>query len=340
MASLLSLKRDMSITLILVFGLLFGIIMVIGLFINFPVVFGLSFMMNSLFWGGLIVGLFILFQWGISSAVVAWSSRLKYLKKGENIWLERTVAELAKGAEVPMPKLAMVNDPTPNAFVFGRTLKSASLAVHSGLLQQLNKDEVKAVLAHEIGHLKHRDVIVMTVASVIPLLCFVGARAILWGSMMGGGRRNNNGGAIILLGLFFMVMWVVSQLLVLRLSRMREFYADSYSAQATRDPHSLASALAKITYGLSLSKKDKPSAMRSFYIGDPEAAKREISQIMARKSEYDLDGNGVLDEHELELAMEAEAKKRKYAGGLSLFSTHPPTYKRILSLRAMEKEIR
>ncbi|MDG6219879.1 MAG: zinc metalloprotease HtpX [Candidatus Thermoplasmatota archaeon] len=340
MASLIALKRDMSLTMILVFGLLFAIVMLIALFVNFPLLPGMDTMTSSLIWGGAIVGLFILIQWAISGSIVAWSSRLRYLKEGENKWLEKTVKELAEDAEVPMPRLAVVNDPTPNAFVFGRTLKSASLAVHTGLLQNLNKDEVKAVLAHEMGHLKHRDVIIMTVASVIPLVCFVGARALLWGSIMSGGsRRNNNGGAIILLGILLMAIYVVSQLLVLRLSRMREFYADAYSAQSTRNPHALASALAKITYGLSMAKKDNPSAVRSFYIGDPESARREIGYIMAKKSEYDLDGNGVLDQRELQLAMESEAKKNKYAGAISLFSTHPPTFKRIMNLLEMEKEI-
>lgn len=90
---------------------------------------------------------------------------------------------------------------------------------------------------------------------------------------------------------------------------------------------------------MSLTKKESPSGLRGFYIGDPAMAKKEISQIMAKKNQYDLDGNGVLDEHELELAMEAEAKKMRFAGAAGLFSTHPPTFKRILQLKEMEKEV-
>jgi Zn-dependent protease with chaperone function len=99
----------------------------------------------------------------------------------------------------------------------------------------------------------------------------------------------------------------------------------------------LESALAKITYGLSLSPK-APSGARAFYIGDPAQAKQEIQQIMDKKEEYDLDHDGVLDEKELELAMEREAKSTWRAIN-SWFSTHPPTFKRILLLHEIEGEM-
>jgi Zn-dependent protease with chaperone function len=95
--------------------------------------------------------------------------------------------------------------------------------------------------------------------------------------------------------------------------------------------------LAKITYGLSISEKP-PSGARAFYIGDPAMAKQEVSEIMDKKEEYDLDHDGVLDEHELELAMEKEAKST-WSKMNSLFSTHPPTFKRILLLDEIETEM-
>jgi Zn-dependent protease with chaperone function len=105
----------------------------------------------------------------------------------------------------------------------------------------------------------------------------------------------------------------------------------------TGSPRSLESGLAKITYGLSLSPK-APEGARAFFIGDPVQAKQEISEIMDNKSEYDLDHDGVLDERELELAMEKESKST-WVRMNSLFATHPPTFKRILLLSEIEKEM-
>jgi len=121
------------------------------------------------------------------------------------------------------------------------------------------------------------------------------------------------------------------------LSRLREHYADAYSAYITGQPRQLQSALARITYGLSLSPKPTTGA-RTFYISDPAMAKREFQSIIKRKDTYDLDRDGVLDERELQLAMEKEAKSTWTAIN-SWFSTHPATFRRILLLREIENEI-
>ena len=255
--------------------------------------------------------LFILFQYLIGPAVVAMSTRLQYLKAGENPWLESTVKGLAEKSQIPMPRLATVPDNTPNAFVFGRTASSATLAVHEGLLRNLNEDEAKGVFGHELGHIRHKDYIDMTVLSALPLLAYIIARGtwqVAW--MSGGSRKKDEGSmraALFVVGIISYVVYIISLLCVMRLSRLREHYADAYSAYVTGSPRSLESALTKITYGLSLSPK-APSGARAFYIGDPAMAKQEMAEIFAKKQEYDLDHDGVLDERELELAMEKEAK--------------------------------
>jgi heat shock protein HtpX len=114
--------------------------------------------------------LFVLFQYAIGPSLVRFSTHLQYLKPGENPWLESTVKDLADKSKVPMPKLAIVPDKTPNAFVFGRTAHSATLAVHEGLLRNLSEDEVKGVIGHELGHIKHRDYAIMTLLSALPLM--------------------------------------------------------------------------------------------------------------------------------------------------------------------------
>ncbi len=285
--------------------------------------------------------LFILLQYAIGPAIVRMSTRLQYLKPGENPWLETTVKGLADKSGIPMPRLATVPDPTPNAFVFGRTVSGATLAVHEGLLRNLNENEVKGVIGHELGHIRHKDYIVMTVLSALPLIAYLIARGTWQAAWISGGSRKKDEGsmraALVIIGVLSYVVYFVTLLCVMRLSRLREHYADAYSAYVTGSPRSLESALTKITYGLSLSPKP-PSGARAFYIGDPAMAKEEMAEIMDKKQEYDLDHDGVLDERELELAMEKEAQST-WAKVNSIFSTHPPTFKRVLMLREIENEM-
>ena len=293
-------------------------------------------------WAVLATLFFLFLQYLIGPAIVRGSTHLRYLKSGENPWLESTVKELADKSSIPMPRLAVVPDHTPNAFIFGRTAGDATLAVHEGLLTQLNKDEVKAVVGHELGHIKHRDYLVMTMLSALPLLAFWIAwgtfEAAKWGD--GGRSRGKEGGfkaALFVVALVSYAVYIVTLLCVMGLSRLREHYADAYSAYVTNQPRQLQSALAKITFGLSLSPKPTSGA-RTFYIGDPAMARQECQGIIKQKDAYDLDRDGVLDERELQLAMEKEAKST-WVTINSWFSTHPATFKRILLLREIENEM-
>ena len=286
--------------------------------------------------------LFILIEYLIGPAIVRSSTRLKYLRPGEHPWLESTVKELAQKTEIPTPKLALVPDPTPNAFVFGRTTRGATLAVHEGLLKRLNGEEVRGVIGHELGHIRHKDFLVMTVLSALPLLAYLIARLSFRAALATDGGKKK--GREIPLRLLLIaaaavsyVVYVVTLLCVMRLSRLREHYADAYSAYVTAEPRQLESALTKITYGLSLSP-NPPHGARTLYIGDPALAKQECQGILQRREEYDLDKDGVLDQRELELAMEREAKSR-WTTINTWFATHPPTYQRVLLLREIEREM-
>jgi heat shock protein HtpX len=286
--------------------------------------------------------LFVLFQYAIGPVIVRVSTRLRYLKPGENPWLESTVKELADKSKIPMPRLAIVPNNTPNAFVFGRTAHSATLAVHQGLLQNLNEDEVRGVIGHELGHIRHKDYAIMTVLSALPLLAYLVARGTMTAGFLGGGssgkkNQGNAAAALIAVAIISFVVYFISQLSVMRLSRLREHYSDAYSAYVTGSPRSLESALTKIAYGLSLSPK-APEGVRAFYISDPVQAKQEVCEIIDKKNEYDLDHDGVLSEKELEIAMEKEAKST-WRTVNTWFSTHPPTFKRIMLLRQIEQEM-
>ena len=340
MARLSQLKFAMG-TSIFVASFIFGLFLLGIIFLLQYYLFGFDLITGLLLvFGG--IALFILFQYLVGPAIVAATSRLHYLKPGENPWLENTVKELAEKSGVPMPKVATVPNNTPNAFVFGRSSAGATLAVHEGLLRSLNENEIRGVIAHELGHVKHKDFIVMTVLSALPLIAYLIAQFAFRAGVIstysrGRDREGNAGLALIAVGVVSFIVYIITFLAVMRLSRLREHYADAYSAYLTGSPRSLESGLAKITYGLSISPK-APQGARAFYIGDPALAKQEISEIMENKNSYDLDNDGVLDDHELELAMEKESKST-WNQLNSLFATHPPTFKRILLLREIEKEM-
>lgn len=341
MGSLGQLKGTMLLTILITLIIFFGFIAVVSFFFSYATDLQLD--PVSVLVGALVLALiFMLIQFAISPSIVRWSTRLRYLQPGENPWLETTVSKLAQQAGVKIPRLAIVPDRTPNAFVFGNSSNNMTLAVNQGLLDQLNENEIHGVLAHELGHIRHRDSIIMTFMSAIPLVTYVIVRMAFgfgYYGGMGGGRKGNRDGAayIILAGIVALVVYFIAQLLVLRLSRLRESYADAFSGYLTAAPRELESALARITYGLSLSP-DETHGARALYISDPALAKQEMGQVMEHVNRYDLNKDGVLDEHELELAMEQEAKSRW--GALNrAFATHPPTYKRLLLLRQIDQDI-
>src|SRR6266852_159738 len=330
MAVLGTLKRTMSLTIILVFAIFLGLLSIISYFFVDPT--------TSLVLGLVGAAFIILFQYAIGPVIVRIASRLHYLAPGENSWLESKVAQLASQSGIPMPRLAISPDPTPNAFVFGRSRQGATLAVHQGLLQRLNEDEIEGVIAHELGHIKHRDFIVVTIIAAIPLVAYLIARSVMWGAASSGrSREKNNAGALVLIALAAYAVYILTTLLSLKLTRLRESYADAYSAYLTQRPRELDGALTKIAYGLSMSPEE-PHGARAFFIEDPAQAKKDVAGIMDQKSKYDLDRDGVLSERELELAMEKEAKSN-WRKAAELFATHPPTYKRILLLREIEQDM-
>ena len=340
MARLSDLKLAMG-TSIFIAAFIFGLFLLGVIFLLQYYVLGFD-LVTGLLLGLAGVALFILFQYLVGPTIVAATSRLHYLRPGENPWLESNVKELAEKSGVPMPKIATVPNNTPNAFVFGRSASSATLAVHDGLLRSLNQDEIRGVIAHELGHVKHKDFIVMTVLSALPLIAYLIAQfafraGVVSSYSRGRNKEGNAGVALIAVGAISFVVYIITFLAVMRLSRLREHYADAYSAYLTGSPRSLESGLAKITYGLSISPK-APEGARAFYIEDPAQAKQEVQQIMDNKKDYDLDKDGVLDERELHLAMEKESKST-WVTLNSLFATHPPTFKRILLLREIETEM-
>ncbi len=312
--------------------------LILSLAIGFGIVYALLLYAGAGFYLIIVIAaLFFLFQWYVSPHVMATFSHLRYIKDEEYPQLHKTVEELAAQAGVPVPRIAIAPVKEPNAFVFGRTRKSATLVVHEGLLPLLDANELRAVLAHEIGHLKHNDVVVITMVSFIPLLAYIVAQSLLFTGFFGGGRNNES--YLVLFGLIAFIVYFISELLMLSLSRTRESFADEYSANSTQQPKYLASALLKITASNSANQKpgQDSTVARSLYIMDFFSADKDVSEIKKHAPELERLLPGI----DVGALLTSSKQKPSLFGGLnSLFATHPTTYRRLIDLAQINEQLR
>jgi len=322
MSSIAELKMRMYLTIALVFAIGFAILFVI-----------LDYLGASASVIIAVVLLFFFAQWYFSPSLIRLLSRLRYIKQDEMPELHELVERLATASSVPVPRIAISPSQQPNAFVFGRTRKSATLVVHEGLLKQLNSEELESVLAHEMGHIKHNDFLVMTIVAIVPMLAYIIAESFFFGGIRGNSR---NGSYTILIGIGALLVYFLSQLLILNLSRSREYFADMHSAETTKKPENLASALSKITYNMASTSQAPANGMtRSFYIADGFSAKKDLKEIEEHADEI----KKVLPNISISKFSELASKETNGARSmLAIFATHPPTYKRILALARIKAE--
>ena len=191
-----------------------------------------------LFFAALLLGS----QYYFSDKIVLAASGAHIVSESEYPQLHSTIERLSAMTDMPKPKVAVVNSQIPNAFATGRNEKHAVVAVTSSLLQKLDQPEVEAVLAHEISHVKNKDMLVMTLASFVTTVAGLFMRW-FWFIGAGGNRRDNT----FLAWIGLVVIWLVSFLLIRALSRYREYAADRGSAIITAHPANLVSALLKIS---------------------------------------------------------------------------------------------
>jgi len=245
------------------------------------------------------------FQYFMSDRMILRSTGAKEVTRDEAPELYEMVERLAVRADMPMPKVAVIDSAAPNAFATGRNPKNALVAVTTGIQQRLSERELEAVLGHELSHVKNRDVTVITIASFFLTVASFVMQMMFFRMMFGGfgGGRNNNGGAMMLLLVGTLVVQFVAQLLIMALSRYREYGADHSGAELTGDPGSLANALEK------------------------------ISGAMARVPAEDLRKMTAASALAIYPALRGHSVQ-------SLFSTHPPIEDRIARLRQMENEMR
>ena len=225
--------------LFLVYIVFFGILLISGLPVAFVLIFGIG---------------MVFFQYFFSDRLVLATTRAKVTTQEEYPELHTMIEKLAVQSGIPKPKkIALMDIDAPNAFATGRSPKHATIAVTTGLLRRLNDEELEGVLGHELAHVKNRDVAVMTWASLIIVIAGFLMQMMFWMSLFGGfgGHRREGGGnaMMIMLAVYvgIIVIYFVSQILTMALSRYREFAADRTGAIITGNPLALASALKKIS---------------------------------------------------------------------------------------------
>lgn len=194
----------------------------------------------------LFMGGFMFFQYYYSDKMILSTMGAKIVSESEAPELHQIVSRLCAIADLPMPRIAVVKSSMPNAFATGRNQKNAVVAVTTGIMQKLNKSELEAVLAHELTHVKNRDMMVMTIATFLSSMAQLLVRYLPFLGR-GGGRDRDSGGSFIVLLVVSVVVWIVSFILIQALSRYREFAADRGAAIITGQPSNLVSALMKIS---------------------------------------------------------------------------------------------
>jgi heat shock protein HtpX len=251
-----------------------------------------------------IVGGLALVQYFTSDKLALAASGARVVERDDAPELHDMVERLCALADLPKPRIALIDTEMPNAFATGRSPKHAAVAVTTGLWRRLEPREVEGVLAHELSHIANRDVLVMTLASFFAMLAGLLTRFGLYGGMFGGGRRDNQGGVPVwlIVLLVSIATYVLSYLLIRAISRYREFAADRGAALITGAPENLMSALQKITGDIArIPQRDlrQAEALNAFFI-IPTNVGRTVSQ---------------------------------------LFATHPPTEKRLARLAEIAREM-
>ena len=211
-------------------------------------------------------------QFMLSDRMALAAMRAKVVTPEQEPKLHQMIGRLAEIAGVPKPKVAVANSQVPNAFATGRSRKSAAIAVTTGLQALLNDREMEAVLAHEMSHIKHRDVVVMTYASFFAVVASTLMSLFFWMGLFGGFSnrgRSGGGNAMMIAYLVTIVVWILSQVLLAALSRYREYSADRGAAILTGRPADLAAALTRISGSIARVPKNdlrKVESMNAFFI--------------------------------------------------------------------------
>ena len=281
---------------------------------------------------GILVGAFNIIMWLVSPYLIDAMYHVRAMSATEQPQLHEVVADLSKKCNISTPRLMLAQIPLPNAFAYGSPIAGTRVAVTSGLLTTLNDGEVAAVLGHELGHLRHRDVQLMMFVSLLPAVAYYIGFSLMLSGMFGGNQKNQGSGAV--LGLVFMAFSWIMNLFILDLSRLREYYADRNSASVVEGgSQKLSTGLAKIVnasknmgrMGRSRQQTRNLNAFKALFITDPDRANADSAELSAMSA---ADSQKLVQ----------EILSRKLTTGdriLELFSTHPNIIKRLRALQEL-----
>jgi len=327
MMSIWKLRLGMAATLALILGLS-------TLF--FTVILSLTGLFNGGFSGFAILGILVVgfnvVQWLISPYIIDALYHVRAMSPTEEPKLHEVVDDLSRKSKIKKPRLMLAQIPLPNAFAYGSPVAGTRVAVTSGLLKTLNDGEVAAVVGHELGHLRHRDVQMMMFVSLLPAVAYFIGYSLVLSGMFGGNQKNSGSGALI--GMVFMAFSFIMNLFILNLSRLREYYADRHSASIVDGgSDKLSTGLAKIVnvsksmsrMGMSKQQTKNLHAFKALFITDPDRANADSAELSAMSA---ADSQ--------KLVQDILSKKLTTADRVAeVFSTHPNIVKRLKALKEL-----
>ncbi len=311
-------------TVTCLYGVLAALIILVFALAELPVLYGILLSIVIL------IVQFLVGPW-LTDLNMRWFYKAKF-DRPMPAYLDSFIRSVCDEQGMKYPKIGYIDDGAPNAFTYGRTKNDARVVLTRGIFELLSEDEVKAVVAHELGHARHYDMLLMTAAQLVPLVlyalykfCFTAE-----GGTKGHSRSDDkSGNYLAIVGIVAYVLYILCQYIILWLSRTREYYADEFSVRETKNPAALAEALVKIGFGLSAHKSDSVAAPNALGISDTKSA-----TAMAVAS-YDADGK--VSKHSIAAAMRWEMWN-PWAVVYQLGSTHPLISRRILAISAMSAE--
>ncbi len=324
--SLTQLKISMTVTALAIF--LGGVGLIVGVSKLLAAYFGYGAMGTGMVAGiAVFVALLMIVQWLFSPYIINAIYRTRPPETHYEISLQNELERIARSSSVKPPKLRISPLSVPNAFAYGSPLTGNYVAVTQGLLQSMPREEVIAVLGHEVGHLKHRDVAWILSLSLIPLAIYFIGRALIWAGFMSGGRREERSNPMILLaiGVALVAAGALFRFLIAHFNRLREYYADAHSALITGQPRLLQRALTRIYVTI----KSRPD------IAAEHLSHNHVAQLFIVAPLVELSGGFYVDIDEV-----VEKIKAQNTDPIEeVFSTHPPIPKRLRFLDAISARL-
>ncbi|MBQ6538803.1 MAG: M48 family metalloprotease [Bacilli bacterium] len=303
-----------TMTLVGLYALLSIVLLAVCLICDIPMIYGV---------GAAIIVLIIQFLISpfITDITIKWFYKAHFDAEIPE-YLENFIKEVCAQEKMKYPRVGVIDDGAPNAFTYGHTKNDARVVITRGLMELLNEDEVKAVVGHELGHATHYDMLFMTVAQLVPLVLYFIYLTLT-------DSDNDKDGKAAIVGVIAYILYIISEYIILWLSRTREYYADEFSVKTTKNPNSLASALVKVGFGLSLQGDSKKSTSKLGALGIFDS-KTSKSLVVSTNNNQD-------DHTMIKNAMKWEMWN-PWAFIYQLGSTHPLISKRLIAISKYSQE--